>query len=361
MLQKIIKLKLNKNQEKTLNDWLFYSKNIYNWAISQMNYKVEHGFYFHEYDITNSLSGHCQRLGMPSAILMGVLLDAYDAWARCLKKLSKRPRFKSYKNPMTSMLCRCSIREYNVLLNKIKLPIIGWLNFFENDLPEGKVKQARFIKKPSGWHIGLFIDAEPKAVQPISSGAIGIDPGYKTHLTLSNGEKIDLMDAEYNRITARIAQAQKGGNKKLVARLHEKRANLRKLQNHTLSKSLVQRFDHIAYPKDDIQKIAKEFGKSAAKASHHQLKEMIKYKAKSTNRTFIEISSAFTSMTCSSCGEKTKLDLSQREWTCECGTHHDRDINAAKNILNFSYDNFKHVQKKDIVRVRKSRKNKASL
>lgn len=359
MLQKILKLNLNKTQTKTLNDWLFYSKNIYNWAIAKMNYNVKNEFFFTEFDIINLLSGHSKRLGMPTSIIRGVLYDAYLSWERCFKKLAKKPRFKSHKNPMTSMLVRQSIKSCNVSTSKIKFPIIEWLKFFKENIPAGKVKQARFIKKASGWHVGLFIDAEPTPVTPLSSGSVGIDTGYKTHLSLSTGEKIDFDDTEYKRLTARIAQAQKGGNKKLVARLHEKRANVRKQQDHILSKKLVESYDYIAMPKDNIQKISKEHGKSAAKASHHRLRRMIAYKAKGCARSFVEVESAYTSMTCSECGERHELTLSDREWACVCGAHHDRDINAAKNILNWSYRDDKKAQKLTATTTRRKRAKKS--
>lgn len=341
MIQHLVKLRLTKKQEEILDDWLLYSMRIYNWGIRKIEYHAQLKEYFSKMEFQNILAGHSKRLGMPSCIIQGLLIDAHNSWSRCFKKIAKKPKFKGVRRPLNSMPHVSPISPKNFTEDRIKLSVIGWLRFHKKYLPEGRVKQVRIIKKASGWYLGLFIDAKSQAVRVVDDKHVGVDPGYKTHLALSDGTNILLEDTYYQKLTARIKQAQRGGNKKLVARLHEKRANHRKHQDHILSKKLVSENEHIAFPKDNIKKISTKFGKSASKASHCRLRSMIEYKAGATDRTYVEVDSAYTTVECSICHARElatgEENLSVRKWTCSCGAVHDRDTNAAQVILQRSY------------------------
>jgi len=139
----------------------------------------------------------------------------------------------------------------------------------------------------------LFIECNPKAIQKKAKGKIGIDPGYKTTLTLSTGEKINT-PKEFAKAEKRLIQASKSlgspkklkkGEKrkepkfkrkgKLLARIYERIKNKRKDNNHKLSRKLISENDFIAFSKDNIKGLAKRFGRSVAEASHYQLRQKI--------------------------------------------------------------------------------------
>ena len=263
-----------------------------------------------------------------------MLCLAFDSWQRCFKKIAKKPRFKGQRNKLQSIPFPDPIRRPEGV--HIKLPGIGILRFHKQDIPQGKIKCGRLVKRASGWDLCLFIEADVKAIKPKSSGKIGIDPGFKNTLTLSNGEKID-KPKRFKKIEARLAQAQRGKRKQLTSRLQERLKNRRKDDNHKLSRKLVEQYDTIVFSKDKIQSVAKSYGKSVAEAGHYQLRQMISYKCTAIRRKYIEVDSKYSTMTCSNCFAQTgptgKAGLSVRQWMCECGSHHDRDTNGAINTL----------------------------
>jgi putative transposase len=169
---------------------------------------------------------------------------------------------------------------------------------------EGKIKCGRIVRRASGWYLCLFIEADAKTIPLRSNCVVGIDPGYKSTLTLSSGEKIDkrkqLQGAE-----KRLAEAQRGKRKQLTARLQERIKNRRKDDNHKLSRKLVTENAIIVFSKDNIKGIAKSYGKSVAEASHYQLRQMLSYKCTASGRKYIEADSKGSAMTCSNCLAKT--------------------------------------------------------
>jgi putative transposase len=198
----------------------------------------------------------------------------------------------------------------------------------------------RIVKRASGWYACLFIQTEPNAILRVANGQVGIDPGFNHLLTLSTGEKIE-HPRELEASALRLAQARRGNNKRLTARLHGRIANRRKDRNHKLSRRLVSENVFIAFSKDRISGIAKRFGKSVASSAHYQLRSMLAYKIKCRTDglgIYVEPDSRNSTRTCSACGVLSGptgwAGLSVREWDCgACGAHHDRDTNAGQNAL----------------------------
>ncbi len=335
MIQAQIKLRLKAKQEALLMTWLIMLKCVWNWAIRKIELDAKDAIYYKKQRFQNLLADHGKRMGVPSHTLQGMLMIAWDAWDRCFKKISKKPRLKGARNKLFSIPFPDPIRRPEG--NHIKLPGIGILRFHKQDIPEGKIKCGRIIKRASGWYLCLFLEADVKAIPAKAHGKVGIDPGFKTTLTLSTGEKISL-PKEFEKVQKRLAQAQKGKRKQLTARLHERIKNKRKDNNHKISRRLVEENALIAFSKDNIKGIARNYGKSVAEACHYQLRRMLFYKCTTSGRKYIEIDSKDSTITCSHCWAKTgptgKAGLSVRQWECkECGTSHDRDVNAAINTL----------------------------
>jgi putative transposase len=336
MIQYQLKLKLNSKQERTLKTWLWHLASVHNWAIRKIEQDAKGGIYYSRSVFQNLLAGHSDRLEIPSHTLQGQLCIAYDAWQRCFKRQAKRPRFKSKRNKLNSVSYPDPFRPVGD--SRITVPGIGKVRFHKMSLPQGKIKCGRICKRASGWYLCLFIDAQPKAIPAIANGTVGIDPGFKHLLALSNGEKIE-HPREFRAIEKRLAQAQRGNRRKLTARIQERAANKRKDRNHKLSRCLVAENAVIAFSKDNHRAVAKKFGKSVADSGHGQLRGFIAYKASHTDgRSYYEPDCKNSTRTCSTCGSKTGptglAGLSVRHWVCTgCGSPHDRDTNAAVNTL----------------------------
>lgn len=335
MIQHQIKLRTNAKLEAELAEWIWSLTGVWNFAVRKIELDAKDGIYYTPQGFQNLLANHGKKIGIPSHTVQGVLATAYTSWQRCFKKQGGKPKLKGQRRPLNSIPLPDPIRAPEG--NCIKLPGIGLVRFHKQEIPEGKIKCGRIVKRASGWYLCLFIDAERAPIERLDFGQIGIDPGFKDLLALSNGEKIE-HPKELQKSAKRLAQAQRGINRKHVARLHERIANQRKDRNHKLSLRLVQENSLIVFSKDNIKGIAKKFGKSVASSGHAELRKQIEYKSLSGGTRYMEVPGRNSTRTCSACGclyGPTGLrELAVRDWTCKgCGTHHDRDINAAKFTL----------------------------
>jgi len=335
MIQSQVKLRLSVKTENLLNDWLWMLTGVHNFAVKKIELDAKDGFYYTSMGFQNLLADHGKRIGIPSHTVQGMLSQVHTAWSRCFKKIGGKPKLKGSRNKLNSIPFPDPIRLPEG--NYIKLPGIGKLRFHKQDIPTGKIKCGRIAKRASGWYLCLFIDAERQAIQRVGNGVIGIDPGFKDLLTTSDGEKI-AHPQELRLSEKRLAQAQRGINRKLVARLHERIKNRRKDRNHKLSLRLIQENSAIYFSKDNIKGIANKFGKSVSSSGHAQLRSMLEYKSRTGGTHYVEVASRNSTRTCSACGclsgPKGWSGLKVRQWECvACGTHHDRDINSAINTL----------------------------
>ncbi|HTS57355.1 MAG TPA: RNA-guided endonuclease TnpB family protein [Terriglobales bacterium] len=336
MVQYQLKLRVSKTQEKTVESWLPILGSVWNFAIRKMELNAKDRIYFSKQEFQNLLANHGEKLGIPSHRPQGVLCTAHDAGERCFKKQAGKPRLKGMRNKLTSIPFPDPIREPKG--NRITLPSLGSVRFHKMELPEGKIKCGRMVKRASGWYLCLFIDAEPKSIERAVFGKIGIDAGFKNLLTTSDGEIIE-PPRELEASEVRLAQAQRGHDKKLAARIQERIANQRRDRNHKLSRRLVAENILMAFSKDAIKGMARKFGKSVASSAHGQLRQMLSYKMPQSGGTYVEPDSKFSTKTCSECGSQSGpsgwAGLLVRQWECNvCGAQHDRDVNAAINTLN---------------------------
>ena len=335
MIQRQLKLRLNASQERQLTDWLWHLTGVWNWAIRKLELDARDGIYYSPKGFHNLLANHGKTLGMPSHTLQGILATAQTAWHRCFKKLARRPKLKGQRNKLTSIPFPDPFKAPE--RTRIHIPGIGHVRFHAQDIPQGRIKCGRIVRRASGWYLCLFIDAQPNTIPHLGDGAIGIDPGFHSLLTLSTGEKI-AHPHELRQTARRLAQAQRGGRTPLVARLQERLANQRKDRNHKLSRRLVAEHHRLVWSKDRQTALAKTFGKSVASAGHAQLRGMLAYKCTASGREFLEVPSKYSTKTCSACGSLSGptgyAGLQVRQWTCaDCGSAHDRDVNAAINTL----------------------------
>lgn len=335
MIQCQLKMRFTRRQEAMAESWLPILGAVWNFGVRKIELNAKDHIYFSQFEFMSLLAGHCYRIGIPADVLVGVLKDVHQSWSRCFKGISRKPRLKGARRPMNSINFRCRFKPAKG--NRIAIPYLGSVRFNKMDIPEGSIKCARLCKRASGWHLCLFIDAEPAAIERTASGAVGVDPGFKDLLTLSDGEIIE-HPKELSAASNRLAQAQRGHGKKLTARLHERIGNRRKDRNHKLSRRLVAENTVICFLKDDHRAIAKRFGKSVADSGHGQLRKMLAYKSLAGDTRLIFPENRNSTRTCSTCGALTGprglAGLKVRQWTCgDCGTLHWRDVNAARNAL----------------------------
>lgn len=205
--------------------------------------------------------------------------------------------------------------------------------------------------KSNQYFISVLVE-EDIVVKPPIRRTIGIDLGFIDFVTLSNGMKINnprwfresqsKLAVNQRHLSRKIKGSNRYNKQKLkVARIHNKISNQRKWFHHNLSTWLVDNFDTIVCEDLNIAGMKKLFGKSASDAGLSSFVSMLDYKSKWHFRSFHKVDRFYpSSKTCSCCGHKLEsLNLSIREWSCpSCDTIHDRDLNAATNILNKGLD-----------------------
>jgi len=333
------KIELYKTEQKSL------SKIDCNNHCNQVLKKQEEYFWLKEVDkfaLTNSIYN---------------LDKAYQNFFRRVKQGREKagfPKFKSKKNNRQSYITNSSKNNIKVdfINNKIQLPKLKWIKCKLHRQFKGKIKLAIISKVPSGkYYVSFCVESEHEELLQ-NNNTIGMDLGIKDLLITSDGEVINNEKLTYKyekklaKLQRRLNKKQKGSKNRnkqriKVARLHEKISNIRKNNLHKISSQIVKENQFIFSEDLNVKSIVRNnsiLSKSIYDVSWYELTRQLQYKADWNSRIYHKIDRYFaSSQLCNVCGYQNKeiKDLNIREWKCpNCGELHNRDINAAINILN---------------------------
>ncbi|MFF8843949.1 RNA-guided endonuclease InsQ/TnpB family protein [Streptomyces sp. NPDC015127] len=272
------------------------------------------------------------------------------AYTNFFAKRARYPRFKSKKEARASAEYTSSafrFRDGQLTLAKMVEPLaIVW----SRPLPEGAKPSTVTVSRDGAgrWFVSILCDDPSVKPLPATDTAIGIDAGLDSLLTLSNGEKITNPRHE-RKHRARLAKAQralakktKGSNNRAkarlkVARIHARISGARRDRLHKLTTRLVRENQTIVIEDLTVRNMVKNhtLARTISDAAWSEFRSLLEYKAHWYGRQVIAVDRWFpSSKLCSACGTiASKMPLNVRIWTCGCGTTHDRDVNAARNIL----------------------------
>lgn len=186
------------------------------------------------------------------------------------------------------------------------------------------------------WYLNVTVDVA-ELTSPCE-GEVGIDLGLKTLATCSDGQTVPAL-RHYRRHELALGKAQRANSKRRVKAIHAKIANSRRHHLHVESTRLVRANRRIVVGNVSASKLAKtNMAKSVLDAGWSSFRTMLRYKAIRHGVEYIEADESFSSRACSDCGSvsgpKGIAQLGIRQWACpDCGAAHDRDVNAARNIL----------------------------
>lgn len=212
--------------------------------------------------------------------------------------------------------------------------------FFKSREIEGKVKTGAFVQDSCGdWYVSLTCEKVEKKLTP-NNLFVGIDLGQKSLATTSEGEVFEnpKLTSGYAK---KLAISQRANKKKLTARVHRKVKRCRLDNLHKISSKIATTYSNIIVGDLKLPKT-----KQTNDASFRGLIPLLKYKASRLGGNLLLIGEAYSTKTCNIClaqtGPTGVEGLAVREWTCaSCGQTHDRDINAARNILRIGHDTLK--------------------
>lgn len=284
--------------------------------------------------------------------LQNTLKDLDNAYKKFFKEHTGFPKFKSKKNNYNSYRCQFTNNNIEYYGKHIKLPKLGKVKIRDKQIPQGRIVNATISQVPSGKYYVSLCCTDIEIIRYEKTGAaIGLDLGLKDFCITSDGLKIE--NPKYLRKSlAKLARLQREMSRKpsgssnrnkariKVARQYEKVTNQRKDFLNKLSTKLVKEYDVICIEDLNICGMVKNHSLAQAieDVSWSEFVRQLQYKCDWNDKQLIKIDRFYpSSQTCSVCGYKNAdvKNLSVREWTCpECGTIHDRDINASINILN---------------------------
>jgi len=280
------------------------------------------------------------------------LCDLEVAFKNFFAGRAKYPRFKKrlHKQTVRYQVLRSAGVQRRWQQGALHLPKLGGLDVRWHRRPKGTPKMATLSKDPDGrYYISMAIE-EHVEHKPITGQAVGVDMGIKHLCTLSNGKKID--NPKYLKQYLRqlrhqsrnLGRKQKGSKRwqrqrVKVARLHAKIRDSRRHALHVASSTVINESQVIVVEDLNVSGMLRNrrLSRALSDASMGEFLRMLEYKAQWYGRTLIKVDRWFpSSKTCSGCGHKLdELRLDTRHWQCpQCGAEHDRDINAANNILN---------------------------
>ena len=284
--------------------------------------------------------------------LTNAIYNMDSAYQKFFREHAGYPKFKSKHDNHKSYTTNFTNGNITVDFEngKIKLPKLKKIKAKLHREFCGHIKSVTISQVPSGkYYVSILVETEHEELAQTNQ-TIGLDLGIKDLCITSDGKKyenpktIKKYERKLSRLQRQLAHKEKGSSnykkkKKEIALCHEKIGNTRKDYLHKITHEIVSENQVIVSENLQIKNMIKShhLAKSISDVSWYEITRQLEYKSKWNGREYVKIDTFYaSSQLCSDCGYQNTdtKDLAVREWECPvCGAKHDRDINAAKNIL----------------------------
>lgn len=354
---KLYKSRANRQLEQLLAEACF----VWNHCLAlQKRYYAVYGKYAPCPAMQKHFAKRYKMLHMGSQSVQEVIQRLDTAYQRFFNRVSKRPPKFKRREDMTSVVYKQSgfcLKGNKFTVNKLNKTF----KFFYSRPLRGQVKRVTVKRSPLGdFYLCIITDAEaPRRGKTHDGASVGIDFGLKTYLTISDGTKVKNPEflkrnlAKLRKASKALSRSVKGSNhrkerRKDVDRCYEKVVNSRTDWQWKMAHQVCRAYDNIFVEDLNLEGMCRRWGRKMHDLAHGRFVEILEVVAAKYGCTVHRIDRFYpSSKTCGECECKNdSLRLSDREWTCpHCGTHHDRDLNAARNILRRGIDELASTDK----------------
>lgn len=358
-----IRIYPNKEQEILLKKSCGVARFAYNWGLATREEKYKNGEKITAFDL-KKLFNSVKKTEFPfvcevtKCAAEGALLNLGVAYNNFFKKKSKHPSFKKkgVHDSFGISNDQFSFKDDN----HVKLPKIGIVRTAEKLRFSGKIMNSVVSYQADKWFLSIGVEVEPHQYKKTGK-LVGIDLGVKDLVITSDGKKFVNLKAlkksekklkKLNCIVSRRKKVSKRREKAKVrlSRQHLRVANQRRDYIHKITTYLVRQHDVICMENLNTEGMLKnhKLAKSISDSSFGEIRRQLEYKCAMRGKKLLFVDRFFpSSKTCSSCGSvQETMPLNIREWTCpDCGIHHDRDLNAAVNIVRQAMSEFTRGEK----------------
>ena len=366
-----IRLVLNQAQANYLARACGTARFAYNWALAQ--WKAQYALSLQNPELPKPSQLSLRRelnaikkeqfpwmLEVTKCAPQEAIINLGVAFGNFFKSLSKSRKgkpmgFPQFKKKGVRDSFKLSSGNFSVNENRLRIAGLGWVKMRESCRFRGKGMAVIISRTADAWFAAIQVQTEDRPAACESQAAVGLDVGLNTWVALSNGEHYDSPKA-LGRLLARLKRLSKAHSRKAkgsanrkksamrLAKLHARISNIRQDAIHKMTSSITSSFGWIAIEDLNVKGMLanRRLARHLADASFGEIRRQLQYKVQLRGSIVSAVGRFFaSSKLCSACGHKhSELELKHRTWVCSaCGTEHDRDFNAAKNILAESINN----------------------
>lgn len=320
----------------------------YNWALAEWQRQYREGGKPSAYALSRQLNsikrtefpwmGEVTSRAPERAILQ--LGDAFENF------FAKRAKYPAFRRKGEDERFRLQPDGFGVRDRMLRVARLGWVRMLEPLRFTGKLQAATISLSGGHWYVSIAVELPDPAPIQHQGGTIGVDLGVRQLATLSNGEvavgpkPLTRLQGTLKRLNQSLARKQKGSRNRAKAklrlsRLHARIRNVRQDALHKLTTDLTRRFSVIGIEDLNVEGMkAGTVARSVSDAGFSEFRRQLEYKA-AVSGTRVVVADRFfpSSQLCSACGGRNQIGRGATAWTCaDCGTVHDRDLNAAHNL-----------------------------